>query len=83
MTTETLAAATNLFGWMSLMNFAVLLIWVGALLAARPFIYRLHQRWFDIDAPTLDRIQYGALGAFKLLWLFFNLVPYVALKLAF
>ena len=49
------------------------------LIAAPDFVYRTQSSMFPVERETFDKVIYGFLGGFKLLFLFFNVVPYVAL----
>jgi hypothetical protein len=70
-----------LLGWCSLLNLAVLLWWASLLLFARDRVYRLHCRWFELTRAQFDAIHYAGLALYKILWLMFNLTPYLALRL--
>ena len=69
------------FAWCSVINIALLLWWALFLLFAHDWTYRLHSRWFKISIEQFDAIHYGAMAAFKLGVLMFNLVPYFALRI--
>ena len=69
------------FAWCSVINIALLLWWAIFLLFAHDWTYRLHSRWFKISVEQFDAIHYGAMAAFKLGVLMFNLVPYFALRI--
>ncbi len=69
------------FAWCSVINVALLLWWAIFLLFAHDWTYRLHSRWFKISVEQFDAIHYGAMAAFKLGVLIFNLAPYFALRI--
>ncbi|MBW2440695.1 MAG: hypothetical protein JRH12_09490 [Deltaproteobacteria bacterium] len=69
------------FAWCSVLNIALLLWWAFFLMFAHDWTYRLHSRWFKISVEQFDAIHYGAMAAFKLGVLMFNLVPYFALRI--
>ncbi|MBW2479870.1 MAG: hypothetical protein JRF38_07750 [Deltaproteobacteria bacterium] len=69
------------FAWCSVFNIALLLWWAFFLMFAHDWTYRLHSRWFKISVEQFDAIHYGAMAAFKLGVLMFNLVPYFALRI--
>jgi len=69
------------FAWCSVINIALLLWWALFLLFAHDWTYRLHSRWFKISIEQFDTIHYGAMAAFKLGVLMFNLAPYFALRI--
>jgi len=42
-------------------------------------VYQTQSRWFPIPRETFDVLIYAFLGLFKIVFLVFNLVPYLAL----
>lgn len=46
---------------------------------APDFVYRTQSKWFSIPRATFNVIIYSFLGAFKIVFLVFNVVPYMAL----
>ena len=61
--------------------FGILLVWLGALTWFREPVRRLHRRWFRLSDELFDAMHYGAMAAFKLLIIVFNLTPLLAIKL--
>ena len=41
----------------------------------------MHRKWFDLSDESFAAIHYRVLAYFKLLWIVFNLTPYLALRL--
>lgn len=78
MTLETLRA---MLAWCALINLVILLIWGVFLRWAHGWVYGIHRQWFPIPVERFDAIHYGAIAAFKLGILLFNLVPYIALRI--
>ena len=76
MDTRTLTA---FFMWCTIINGAILLLWALLFMIAPDWLYRMQKRWFPIARETYNSIFYCFLGAFKILYFFFNLVPYTAL----
>ncbi len=70
-------------GWCSLINIILLLIWFVMLVTARDWIHRLHGKWFRLPPEKLDAIHYRIMGQYKMLVYLFNIVPYIALHIAF
>ncbi|MEZ5591959.1 MAG: hypothetical protein R3F53_15095 [Gammaproteobacteria bacterium] len=56
-------------------------MWTVFLVFTPDFVYRLQSIWFPIPRETYNAIIYAFLGLFKLLFLVFSAVPYVALLL--
>lgn len=67
--------------WSLAFNYAVLLAWFLAFVAARGALRRLHGRWFALPDATFDAIHYAGMAACKIGILLFNLAPLVALCL--
>jgi hypothetical protein len=76
MSIETLTA---FFMWCTIINGALLVCWTGACLLIPDLVYRTQSRCFPISRETFNAVIYGFLGAFKIVFLVFNLVPFVAL----
>jgi hypothetical protein len=68
--------------WCLAFNYGLLLLWVVLIVVARDWFYRLNSRLFGVSRQVFDGANYGGIVGFKLLVIFFNLVPYVALALA-
>lgn len=78
MTIEELSA---FLGWCTVLNFGLLLLWGLGMLGAGERIYRLHSKWFPMPRENFHTVMYALLGLFKMGWAFFNLVPYLALRI--
>ncbi|MBI4860210.1 MAG: hypothetical protein HY815_08100 [Candidatus Riflebacteria bacterium] len=68
--------------WCSIVNLGILLVWFFAFTLAHDWLYRLHRLWFTISKENFDVLIYLLIGMFKILWLMFNVVPYLALRIA-
>jgi hypothetical protein len=75
----TLAAMRAFFGWCTVINYAVLIIWFLMFVFAHDWVRKLHTRWFRLPAAHFDAIHYAGMGLYKLGIFLFNLVPYIAL----
>lgn len=69
------------FGWCTVMNYILLVIWFGMFILAHDWIYRTHQKWFDLSEQQFDLFHYSGMGLFKMFVFIFNLVPYLALRM--
>ena len=68
-----------LFGWMTLINLA-LFAWSAVMcIAARGLIHRMHGKMFGLSPEALNACLYGFLGIYKIFFIVFNLVPWLAL----
>jgi len=77
--TMTLETARDFFLWCTVLNFAVLLLWLLALSLAHDWVHRLHGRWFRLSVERFDAMHYAGMAIYKIGILLFNLVPYLAL----
>ena len=75
----TIQTLTAFFMWCSIINGGIFLLWALFFMIAPDLVYRTQKKWFPIPRETFNVIYYSFLGAFKLLFLFFNVVPYLAL----
>ncbi len=76
MDTQTLTA---FFMWCTIMNGGLLILWTIACIAAPDLVYRTQSKWFPISRETFDVAVYSFFGLFKIVFVVFNLVPYLAL----
>ncbi len=70
---------TQFFMWCSIINGALLVLWITICVLAPDLVYRTQSKWFPIPRETFDVIIYSFFGLFKIVFLVFNVVPYVAL----
>lgn len=67
--------------WCAVLNMGILLWWYAFLTLAHDWTYRCHCRFMRISEAQFDQIHYQGLMWFKLLVFFFNIVPYLALRI--
>ena len=70
---------TAFFMWCSIINGALLLFWTIMLILTPDLVYRTQSKWFPLSRETFNVVIYSFIGLFKIFFLFFNVVPYVAL----
>ncbi len=70
---------TTFFMWCTIINGAVLVFWITMCIFAPDLVYRTQSKWFPIPRETFNVVIYSFLGLFKIIFLIFNVVPYVAL----
>jgi len=70
---------TRFFMWCTVINGSLLIFWVTICLLDPDLVYRTQRRWFPISRETFDVVIYAFLGLFKIFFLFFNVVPFLAL----
>ena len=70
---------TRFFMWCTILNGALLVLWTTMLILAPDLVYRMQSKWFPIPRETFNVVIYSFLGLFKIVFIVFNIVPYVAL----
>ena len=65
--------------WSLAINYAILLTWFIAFVAARNWLRALHGRWFRLSETAFDAIHYGGMAVYKIGIFLFNLAPLLAL----
>ncbi len=70
---------TTFFMWCTIINGAILVLWTIMCIVTPNLVYCTQKRWFPIPRETFDVVIYSFLGLFKIVFLAFNLVPYLAL----
>jgi len=72
---------TDLFKWMSIINIVLLCLSTLIVIALKSWMINLHSKLFGVTESQISISAYAYLGAFKVLVLVFNIVPYFALLL--
>jgi hypothetical protein len=70
---------TTFFMWCTIFNGALFSFWAVVCLLTPELVYRTQSIWFPLPRETFNVILYSFLGFFKIVFLVFNVVPYVAL----
>ena len=70
---------TAFFMWCTIINGVMLIFSVAMIMLAQDFVYSMHSKWFNIPRGTFNVAIYSFVGFFKIVFIVFNLVPYVAL----
>lgn len=69
------------FMWNTVINLG-LFIWTAVMcIWCRGFIYRVHGKMFGLSESTMNTILYSFLGAYKIVFIVFVLVPWIALTI--
>jgi hypothetical protein len=76
----TLPQITEFFGWVSVLNVAVLFFATIILVMARSWIARIHSKIFGIPESELAAIYFNYIANYKTLTLIFAISPYITLK---
>lgn len=72
---------TSFFGWSSIINGSFFAFTAFFMMLAPDFVYKIQSKFFKLERDYFDKVIYAFLAAWKILFIFFNLVPYIALKL--
>lgn len=70
---------TKFFMWCTILNGALMVIWSVFCIFAADFVYRVHSKWFAMPRETFNVVIYAFLGFFKVIFMVFSVIPYVAL----
>jgi len=70
---------TLFFMWCTIINAGLLALWAILFLSVPNLVYRTQSRWFSISREHFDLAFYSFLGLFKVFFIIFNLVPWLAL----
>lgn len=70
----------DLLAWCALTNIVLYLWWVLIFIYAHDWMFRFHSRWFNLTQDRFDSIHYAGIAFYKILIIFFNLIPYVVLR---
>ncbi len=74
-----IGTVTAFFMWCTIINGAMFVLSAAMCILARDFVYRVHSKWFAMPRETFDVVIYSLVGLFKIVFLVFNVVPYMAL----
>ena len=72
-------SVTEFFKWCTIINGGLLLVSSVLLMFIQDFAYNIHSRWLDISRKTYNKEIYHFLGIFKVIFICFNLTPYLAM----
>ncbi len=61
--------------WSTLINLGLFVFSLIVTLAIKDFVFKLHHSLFSIEQSAFNNMLYGFLGLYKLLIIFFNVVP--------
>lgn len=68
--------------WCLVLNSVMFGFWALMIFAAPDLVYRTQHAFLPISESTFQTCIYCMMGGYKLLIIFFNLVPYIALRLS-
>lgn len=70
---------TDVFMWCTILNGGLLIFWSIFLTFTPGLVYRLQCKWFPMPCETFNVVIYAFLGLFKIVFIAFSLVPFIAL----
>ena len=70
---------TAFFMWCTIINAAMFIFSAVMCFFAQDFIYRMHGKWFNMSRQSFNVVMYSFLGLYKIVFIVFILVPYLAL----
>jgi hypothetical protein len=76
------ATVTGVLLWCTLINFALLALWGLLMMLPHGWLHRLWGRWYRISPEQFDTVSFAGIVLYELLIFMFNLVPYIALRIA-
>ena len=74
-----IATLTTFFMWCTIINVVILFTWTIVFAFTPDFIYRTLTKWFPMPRETFNVVHYSALAVYRILFVVFILVPFVAL----
>lgn len=75
----TIQTATHFFMWCTILNLVIFAFSSVMVIFCPDCIYNMNAKWFKISRESFDLIVYGWLGLYKIFFIMFSLVPYLAL----
>lgn len=69
------------FMWCTIIDGGLLFLWITLFGFAPDLVYRTQRRWFPLSRDAFGVVMYSFLGLFKVFFLMFNLVPFIALSI--
>ena len=70
---------TRFFMWCTILNGGLLIFSFLICAFAGDWVHKMHSKWFPMPRETFNVVIYSFLGLFKIVFLVFNVVPWVAL----
>jgi hypothetical protein len=69
------------FGWMTLINLGLFIFTAIMSVGCRGFIYNVHGKMFGLSEETTNKALYYFIAFYKIVFITFNLVPWIALTI--
>ncbi len=79
----TIVALTDFLMWCTILNLGIMFLWLIFFILAPDVTYRLQTRFFPMSRDTYNTLIYAFLGVYKIVFLVFVLIPYLALLIIY
>ncbi len=76
-----LTELTPFFGWMTVINFALMIVSVLMMTMFKGFAAGIHHKMFGIGQDDISKMHFQLMGQYKIMTFVFCAVPYLALKM--
>jgi len=70
---------TRFFMWCTILNGGLLILSFLFCTFFGDWVYQMHSKWFPMPRETFNVVIYSFVGLLKIVFLVFNVVPWVAL----
>lgn len=77
----TIEMMRQFFGWITLINLVLFIFTAVMCMTMRGLIQRMHGKMFGLSDEAINAFLYGYLGIYKIVFITFNLVPWIALTI--
>lgn len=67
--------------WCTIINLVLLALTFIISITGLDFVYSFHDKLFQMPRESFNVVWYSFLGFYKIVWLVFNVVPYIALHI--
>jgi hypothetical protein len=67
--------------WSSIINVALILFWGLLIILTPETVYKMQVQFFPIKREQFDVVIYCFIGIYKLLIIFFNIIPWIVLEI--
>ncbi len=68
--------------WCTIINFGLCAVWSLLFVSSHAWLHRLASKWFRLSVEQFATINYAGIVLYEIGIFLFNLVPYVALRIA-
>ena len=72
---------TKFLTWCTILNVGLLVFSALFIMYASDFVYRVHSKLFPMSREVSNVVLYSLLGAYKIIVIAFNVVPWAALAI--